>query len=270
MDDRYRPLEYWSELLASDFTLRGTGHVSYSRGYNEWMYRRKAKVLGRALGAISRRRNLFSPPLAEPSSKDQVLEPRALDVGSGTGWVVEQLLAWGAVVEGSDLTAVSVSRLTERFPDVVFFRFALGSSAVPRAEGTYELVTLMDVAYHVTDDELWQAGIVELARVIAPGGFLVATDCFGVAERDPAAHVRFRSMESWASATEPHGLRLTILLPLYRWLSRDLDELRFPDMPHRLRGMLEYVLETIAPRKAHLSLAVFQKAQDPTRTAATG
>src|SRR5437763_2064881 len=87
--DGYRPKEYWSARLSSDFNLRGTGHICYSEEYNRWLYRAKARVLRRGL------RGLQHTALA-------------LDIVSGSGWVVDQLVAWGAEGQGCDGAEVAV------------------------------------------------------------------------------------------------------------------------------------------------------------------
>jgi SAM-dependent methyltransferase len=247
--DGYRPAEYWSHLLESDFTLRGTGHICYSCGYNRWMYRRKGEVLRRALRDVS-------------------LPARALDVGSGTGWVVEQLLRFGAAVEGCDITEVSVRRLSERFPGLPFRRVALGEDPLPHPDGSFDLVTLIDVAFHIVDEALFEAGVREIARVLAPGGHLIATDGFGDREVVPWEHVRFRPRRRWVEVAGSGGLRLAALRPCYRWLSRDPHELWLRGLPGRVRGALEYALEHAVPRRPHLRCATFVK--EPSGLAAPG
>ncbi len=248
MSDRpaQKPLDfeaagYWEERLSDDFSLRGTGHISYSEGYNDWLYRRKGEVLGAALEGIGS-------------------GSRILDVGSGTGWCVAQLLARGMRVEGCDLTSTSVERLSERYPAVPFMRVAIGNDAIPRDSGAFGAVTVMDVLYHVTDDALFSSALREIARVLEPGGLLVATDQLGSDDAAPAEHVRFRSRGLWEEAAAGAGLQLERLLPLYRWLSRDREELRFQRLPGRVRGLLEYGLERVRPDPPHMRCAVLRRA----------
>jgi SAM-dependent methyltransferase len=239
--ERYQPAEYWSERLAGQYDLRGTGHLSYSRGYNEWLYRAKRRALRRALRPV--------PPGAA-----------VLDLGSGTGWVVQELLAAGLRVEGCDIAALAVERLRERFPQATFFQAALGTDPLPRADGAYDLVTALDVMYHVTDDATWEAALREAARVMRLGGLLVTSDGLGREDRMPGPHVRFRSRTRWEEAAAAAGLRIERLDPYFRWLSRDRHEgavLRhFPDA---LRGATEFALETIAPREPHMRVAVLSR-----------
>src|SRR4051794_34671161 len=147
MPDSYEPERYWSERLEREYTLRGTGHLNYSQSYNDWVYRAKGRALDRALA-------------------DVAAGSRVLDVGSGVGWGVSRLLDHGYQVEGCDITAVAVERLGERFPQADFFTLAVGSDEIPRDADTFDAATLLDVAYHITDDQLWRSALADLARVL--------------------------------------------------------------------------------------------------------
>jgi SAM-dependent methyltransferase len=232
----YQPAEYWARRLQAHFDLRGTGHLSFSPLYNRLVYRRKRRVLRAALADVSE----VSP---------------ALDVGAGTGWAVHELLKTGADVEGCDLTDVAVAGLNTRFPGVGFFRCELGTNPLPRPDATYNLVTLLDVAYHITDDDRFAAAVCELARVLRHGGALVATDSFGPEDAAPQPHVRFRSAGTWKAAGAAAGLRLEATRPLYSWLSRDRRSSRLVALPDAIRGALEYGLEYALPRPPHLRCA---------------
>jgi SAM-dependent methyltransferase len=233
VSEGYDPAQYWSARLEGTQGLRGTGHWLYSERYNRWLYRRKGSALRRALAGI-------------PASI------HALDVGSGTGWVVEQLLALGTTVEGCDIATPAVEDLRRRYPDVTFFELTLGVDSVPRPDEVYDAITAMDVLYHVTDETQWEAAVAELARVLRPGGRLVITDTFGSSDVHPAAHVRFRSMDRWLDRAAALGLEVHATGPLYRWLSREPDQPGFRRLPDGLRGAAEYALERVAPEPAHM------------------
>ena len=238
MPNDYQPKDYWSARLSSEFNLRGTGHICYSEAYNRWLYRAKARVLRRGLRGVQR------PALA-------------LDIGSGTGWVVDQLLAWGADVEGCDVAELAVARLGESRPKATFFAAEWGTTPLPRPESTFDLVTLLDVAYHVVDDDRWAEGVRDVARVLRPGGRLIVTDALGRGDSNPASHVRFRSRIRWEDTARREGLVLVAVMPYARWLSRPREAPGFGWMSDRLRGAVEYGLEVVAPRPAHLRGAVF-------------
>ncbi len=237
MAENYRPAEYWSERLASDFNLRGTGHIGYSEAYNRWLYRAKGRVLRRALRGAK-------------------LPARALDIGCGVGWVVDRLLAWGATVEGCDVAEIAIERLRISRPSATFFVARWGAETLPRPDRTYDVVTLLDVAYHVVDDREWVEGVRDAARILRPGGRMIVTDSFGHADADAAPHVRFRSHRRWEATARAAGLVVVSYGRYVAWLSRDPGAAGFRSMSDGVRGAVEYGLEVLAPRPAHLRCAV--------------
>lgn len=239
MNRPYRPQSYWSERLARSFDLQATGHVAYSQGYNEWLYRAKGRALDGCLSGI-------------PTGT------AALDVGSGVGWVVRRLLGRGFQVDGCDIAPVAVEQLAARIPAASFFSLDLGREEIPRSDGTYGVVTALDVTYHITDDALWLAGMTEIARVLKPGGRLIVSDGLGDADREPAPHVRFRSAGTW-NEVERLGLKLSEVRPYFRWLSRNPGARGFRHLGGRPRGAIEYALERLVPRKPHMRCAVIVK-----------
>lgn len=236
----YEPERYWSERLTNDFSLRGVGHGQYSETYNRWIYRQKARTLARAL-----------PPTTRG---------RALDVGSGIGWVVEQLTQAGWATDGCDISEVAVAALQERFPQSSFVTYAFGAQALPYADDTFDLVTMLDVTYHVVDDGLWAQGLAELSRVLRPGGALVLLDRFGATDDDAAAHVRFRSLSRYDDTAAALGLRRELLVPAYRWLSRPPSAGLMRGLPDSLRGPLEFTLERVSRREPHMRCVRYAQA----------
>jgi SAM-dependent methyltransferase len=236
----YRPAEYWSRRLEREFNLRGTGHLQYNEAYNAWLYRAKRRALNRAMRCAGR-----------PSS--------ALDVGSGVGWVVAELLGRGLDVEGCDIAPVAVDGLRRRFPERSFFQLALGDEAVPRPEASYDLVTALDVSYHITDDARWRLAVAEIGRVLCPGGSLIVIDGLGEREISPAAHVRFRSLDAWTAAGREAGLEIHALLPCYRWISRERGTGALSRLPDGVRGATEYALEWLVPRRPHMRCGVLRR-----------
>jgi SAM-dependent methyltransferase len=237
----YQPAEYWSDRLAEVGGLRSTGHVSYGEVYNRWLYKRKGVVLARALRDVRR-------------------VDRALDLGSGVGWVVEQLQRAGAQhVHGVDISDAAVAELRRRFPTWTFDTVRLGEQPVPAADGSFDVATFLDVAYHIVDDALWEATVADAARLLVRGGGLVVIDAFAPTEIRPASHVRFRAADRWHEHAEAVGLQHVSTTPCYRWLSRSRGASQLRRLPETARAVIEYGLDAVLPSPAHLSCAVYRK-----------
>ncbi|HXC72000.1 MAG TPA: class I SAM-dependent methyltransferase [Pyrinomonadaceae bacterium] len=89
--------------------------------------------------------------------------PRILDVGCGTGANLLLLSKYGDA-EGVDISEDALAFCRERGLDKV----RLGAAeALPYEDGTFDLVTALDVVEHLDDD---LAGLTELRRVLRPGG----------------------------------------------------------------------------------------------------
>jgi SAM-dependent methyltransferase len=92
---------------------------------------------------------------------------RVLDVGSATGLVVSLADAAGATVVGSDLSAPMLAARPDRtWPAVVADGLGL-----PFRPGTFDVVTAAFLINHIDPE----AALREMARVVRPGGALVAS-----------------------------------------------------------------------------------------------
>ena len=89
--------------------------------------------------------------------------PRILDVGCGTGANVKMLSQFGDA-EGVDISPDALQFCRERGLDNI----KLGAAEeLPYEDGTFDLVTALDVVEHLDDDV---GGLREMRRVLRPGG----------------------------------------------------------------------------------------------------
>ncbi len=230
--------DYWNDRLTSTWSVAGTGHQQYSAGYNRWLYRAKRRVLRRALRSV---------PIGE-----------ALDIGSGTGWVLRELLGHRWRVAGCDVAPVAVERLRRELPGVAVTLVDAGRDRLPGPDGSVDLVTALDVAYHLVEHTGFSHLLSEVGRVLRPGGILVVSDMFGAKDVVPAEHVHFRSADRWRAAAEPAGLAVAQLLPYFRRLSRDEPASRLRILPDAWRGAVEYAADVVAPEPSWMHLAVLR------------
>lgn len=180
-DTHEAPRDFWEQRLAEDWTETGVGYRALGRPFNTWMYRVRRGVFLREVRTLG----------------VDLTRARVLDVGSGTGFYVQRWREAGVRdVTGSDMTGSAVARLSERHPDVAFHRLdisvdisgATGEETVGGlAPGTFDVVSAMDVLFHITDDAGYRRALHNLARLLRPGGHLVLSENFvhGAEQRGP-------------------------------------------------------------------------------------
>jgi SAM-dependent methyltransferase len=147
-----------------------------------WWYRGRRAVLG----AVLARSEL--PPHA-----------RILDAGCGSGRTLDDLERRGEV-RGIELNPLGVRAARERGHEVQ----EAPVEAIPHGDGSFDLVTCLDVIEH-TDDDV--AALAELHRVTRPGGRLIVT---------VPAHPRL-----WSQHDEVNGHRRRYTRPTLRAAARE-------------------------------------------------
>jgi SAM-dependent methyltransferase len=95
-----------------------------------------------------------------------------LDVGCGTGTMVKHLSRYGQVF-GVDQDFEAAGYCRERGLDTVV---QASAGRLPFGDGTFDLVTMLDVLEHIPDEG---SALAQAARVIRPGGlFMVAVPAY--------------------------------------------------------------------------------------------
>jgi 2-polyprenyl-6-hydroxyphenyl methylase/3-demethylubiquinone-9 3-methyltransferase len=99
-------------------------------------------------------------------------EPRVLDVGCGTGFLLEQLAGRGFRGIGADLSPESVEHANRRLSEIgaADRLTAMVGSAYEPPEGPFDLIALTDVLEHLEDPRRCLAA---LRAQLAPDGLLV-------------------------------------------------------------------------------------------------
>jgi len=109
------------------------------------------------------RRKILTSFVADICRRVTDRRPRILDVGCGTGANLLMLSQFGDA-EGVDISEDALAFCRERGLEKV----KLGAGeALPYDDGTFDLVTGLDVVEHMDDD---LAGLREMRRVLRPGG----------------------------------------------------------------------------------------------------
>jgi 2-polyprenyl-6-hydroxyphenyl methylase / 3-demethylubiquinone-9 3-methyltransferase len=131
---------------------------------------------------------------------------RVLDVGCGTGFLLEQLAGRGFSGVGVDLSPESVAHASRRLEEIgALDRLsAVVGSAYEPPEGPFDLICLTDVLEHLEDP---RACLRALASRLAPGGLVVVS----TPNRRSLPGAR-----RWLAEHGVPGIRLN-LAPVDRW-----------------------------------------------------
>lgn len=156
---RYRPREFWNDVLSESFDLRGVGHYRLSEDENRRMYDVKRDLIA---GQFERFGIAVGPAI------------RVLEIGCGVGYWTEYLKGRGVQrYTGNDITPVSVTTLSQRYPE---FQFVQGDAgAIPLQPLAFDLVMMIDVTQHITDDAAFVRAMGNVWQAVAPGGTFVVT-----------------------------------------------------------------------------------------------
>jgi SAM-dependent methyltransferase len=158
----YDPRDYWSRLHARG-DLSGVGQSGLSAELNTWLYR-----------ALERRVRWF---IRRHHALDGVTS--VFDVGAGTGYWVRVWHALGAPrVDGCDIVPAAVERLDAEFGTRGdrFVAADIGALDPGLPAGPYDLVSVINVLLHLTDDEAFRRALTSIAALVAQGGRLILVE----------------------------------------------------------------------------------------------
>ena len=139
-----------------------------------------------------------------------------LDVGSGTGFYVERWRELGVSrVTASDLTDVAVEGLRAAFPSVECRQLDLTAELPTEFEGRFDVVSGMDMLFHIVDDAAYRTALGNLARIVRPGGFVVLTENFVRGPVQRTVHQVSRTQEEIDACLAAEGLKPVSRAPMF-------------------------------------------------------
>lgn len=211
MTDPFRVRDYWESRLRQSYSLQGVGYQRLGTQYNKWMYRLRARVFQRVARGLG-----VDWPAA-----------RVLDVGSGTGFYVDQWHKLGVRrVVGADITEVAVSELVRRFPRDEFVQADIGKPLPASSLLTphsYDVVSAMDVLFHIVDDSEYAQAFRNIAALLKPGGWLIWSDNFLRHGTERVTHQVSRSLADSERAVRQAGLEIVRRVPMFVVMNHPTD-----------------------------------------------
>lgn len=137
------------------------------------------------------RKSFFSEQVREKAYAVAEVESSktAADLGAGTGFMTEGLVARGVRVVAVDQSEAMLAEITRKFGDAVDCRRG-GADALPIAKETVDYAFANMYLHHVDHPP---EAIREMARILKPGGRLVITDL----DEHPYEFLRIEQYDRW-------------------------------------------------------------------------
>ncbi len=208
-ENGFDPRAYWEQRLSESFGLHGVGYAPLGLSYNRWLYRIRRRVFRRMV------RRFLGDRAAV----------RVLDVGSGTGFYLDQWRDLGIKqVVGLDLTETAVSNLRAAYPGMDFVMADVGAESVPLDRGSFDVVSAFDVLFHIVDDERYGRAMKNVSGLLKPGGIFVWSDNFlRHGRRDAGRHQVSRSLELTTQLLKDAGFEIVSRKPMFWLMNAPVD-----------------------------------------------
>lgn len=192
---------YWESRLDGQFDLGGVGDIGLSEAYNRYLYRVRGHVFRSVLKRLDLVRDDFE----------------ALDIGSGTGFYVDEWLRHGPrQLTGSDLTNASVKRLREKFPGAQIIQFDIGAElSQALADQQFDAVTAMDMLFHIVDDAAYERAFSNFAKLLRMGGWLIFSENLLKARKSNGPHQVSRAEAEVRDLLTANGFEVRFVQPMF-------------------------------------------------------
>lgn len=198
--------QYWDERLSKHYDLVGVGDISLTMNYNIWSYKITKAVLKR----------LFTK-----YSTSQKLD--VLDIGSGTGFVIDIWKEFPKNIHGIDISSTAVNLLTQKYPDCKFYEIDAGKEPMPFADNQMEVVTASSVLYHLVEDDALDMLLSSVHRVLRKDGYFIFSDNFMHQSNLSITHQKCRTLESYENALKKNGFEIVDRVANYYLFNDPID-----------------------------------------------
>jgi SAM-dependent methyltransferase len=203
--------DYWESLHRSTYGLTSVGYVGVGRPFNAWMYRLRRRVFRQTIRSLI------------PPGRLAVDQLEILDVGSGTGFYLDRWREVGVRgIAGSDVSEVAVERLRERYPSLEIVQLDIGNEPAPPMR-RFDIVSIMDVLFHITSDHRYARAFANLAKLVKPGGLLVFSENFVHHGPSRDAHQVNRSIDDIEALLLNVGFEPLVRRPMFVLMNYPVD-----------------------------------------------
>ena len=197
---------YWNNRLENSYNLIGVGDITLSMNYNKWSYKVTKHVLKRLLKKYN------------DSANNEVL-----DIGSGTGFVVEILQGLNKKVTGVDISSNAVRKLSVKFPESKFLNVDIGKELLATPNNTYSTCVASSVLYHIVADQELEFALHNIHNALRPGGIFIFSDNFIHSDEYNVTHQKCRTLDEYERFLASSGFAIVERAPNYYLMNDPVD-----------------------------------------------
>ena len=206
----FNPDSYWDDRLDKIKGLEGVGFKKLGPSFNKWAYKVRKQVFLKQVRALNA----------------DIKNANVLDIGSGTGFYIQ---IWRELqakkITGVDITPTSVSNLKQTFPDNHFFLSDIGDVSFNKDKpySSYDLVSAMDVLFHIVDDKRFEQSVANIASITSKGGYFIYSDFYLHRDTIRGESQVSRSKPYLMKVFENNGFELVTLKPFMYYTNKPVD-----------------------------------------------
>ncbi|WP_405434538.1 class I SAM-dependent methyltransferase [Micromonospora sp. NBC_00617] len=179
---------YWDRRHRTESALRSGGDMSYDESANRMFYILRLGMLLDIIGHHA----------------DPVAPLRLLDAGCGKGWFSRQLARFGHQVDAIDASSTAIETCRAEGGAVRFHQSTLSGW---RSPVLYDVVTAVDVLFHILDEAEWERSVGNLASLVRLHGRLVVSDWGGPGDQTFGDYQVVRGPDRYVTLLRAAGLR---------------------------------------------------------------
>jgi len=198
----FEPSRYWNSRLAEGIRLAATGTRPFGEYYQRYLYRLKDAAF----------RKLLKP------YQHRLKGARVLNVGCGWGYFEPLFKELGAAeVTGVDFVSETIAELSRTRHEYEYIYANITKELPDVLKGrTFDLVTCIDVIYHIVDDDDFYQALRNMCELCDPHeGIFLWTDAPRRVNNSSHPHCRYHSFVDYQPVFERYGLQARATRSMY-------------------------------------------------------
>ncbi len=194
----YDPRSYWNALVTGDGRLSNVGQPALGV-YSSYAYRSRLRSLKKALEGVD------------------LGQMKVFEAAFGEGFYLAYRQSQRVpVVAGMDISEAATGAANAKFPQYDLRCGDLSCKSDFAELGRFDVVTAIDVLYHIVDDKRWEQALRNLLSLVDDNGYFLFSDKVprqGTYQRFP--HVRRRCLSMWDRVLSDAGFTIRRLIPVF-------------------------------------------------------